>query len=68
MCFDHLFKFYVSYCYYIAQAIHGINLFIPSQTCFKWHGYSSFKKEGKTQIFKMYIFVKLFKEDETKYF
>jgi hypothetical protein len=28
----------------------------------------SFKKEGKTQIFKMYRFVKLFKEDETKYF
>jgi hypothetical protein len=30
-------------------------------------GNSSFKKEGKTQIFKMYIFVKLFKENETKH-
>ncbi len=53
MCFDHLLKFCVSYCYYITQAIHGINPFIPLQTCFKWHGYSSFKKEEKPQIFKM---------------
>ncbi len=48
MCFDQLLKFCVSYCYYIAQAIHDINPFISLQACFKWHGYSSFKKEIKT--------------------
>jgi hypothetical protein len=26
---------------------YDLNPFIPLQTCFKWHGYSSFKKEEK---------------------
>jgi hypothetical protein len=40
---------------------YDINPFILLQGCFKWHGYSSFKRKGKNLTFKKCVFVKLFK-------
>ncbi len=31
----------------IQHMFYDLNPFIPLQTCFKWHGYSSFKREEK---------------------
>jgi hypothetical protein len=62
MYFDHLLKFCVSYCYYIAQAIHDSNPFIPLQTCFKLHGYSSFKKKKKPKYLKCRYLANYFKK------
>jgi hypothetical protein len=40
LCFDNLIKIYASHHY-------DNKPFISLQTCFKWHGYSSFKSEKK---------------------
>jgi hypothetical protein len=48
MCFDNLIQFY-------AYKFYDISPFVPLQACFKWHEYSSFKKEEKLTYLSNYL-------------
>jgi hypothetical protein len=55
LCFDNLIKFYAQIIM-IQHMFYYLNPFIPLQTCFKWHGYSSLKrKEKDLNIQTLYI-------------
>ncbi len=52
---------------FIHHKPYDINPFVFLKSCFKWHGYLSFKKwRKKYKQLKTYLFVKLFKQNEAK--